>query len=87
MKALSKAALVAEDDGHFNFATFAKVIDRLKREKFRIDTTKQEARSKACFFRGVDKAILTASAYHDWRRPFFGLGGGSANGKAMRSAR
>lgn len=84
---LSKAALAAEDDGHFSFATFAKVIDRLKREKFRIDTTKQEARSKACFFRGVDKAILTASAYHEWRRPFFGLEGGSTNGRAMRSAR
>ena len=84
---LSEATIVAEDNGHFSFAAFAKVIDRLKREKFHIDTTKQEARSKACFFRGVDKAILTASAYHEWRRPFFGLEGGSENGRAMRSAR
>ena len=55
---------------HFGLQLLQKFSIWLEREKFQVDTTVQEARHKACFFRGVDRAFLTASAYTRTETPF-----------------
>lgn len=83
---LSDAEVTAEDDRTIKFLLqLLQWIGRVEPENF---TSTQQARGapKACFFRGVDR-LLRATPSHGWRRPFYGLGGGSTNGRAKRSAR